>query len=211
MVHGWIMSGYLNAADTTNPAEREAMQAELMRTALGAHADEADAAELHAIGAQPALTPYLALTAISLGTAVRLKAFTDQERIAIDDSLHAVTVSLGKSESLLRTPIPLGYTRSSVRFLWIWLTLLPFALCRTFSEFGVNTWWEDKPQPVLVLAMFFISFTFLSIEDIAVQIEEPFAILPLDLHHKWLKWDVSQMKQLVRWSSARKGEVSAKS
>ena len=32
---------------------------------------------------------------------------------------------------------------------------------------------------VLVLAMLFISFIFLSIEDIAVQIEEPFAVLPL--------------------------------
>ena len=109
-------------------------------------------------------------------------SMTDQERIALDDELAVVTCALAKCEKMLRTPIPLGYTRYSVRFLWIWLTLLPFALVRTFKDFGVDTWWADKPQPVVVLAMFFIGFIFLSIEDIAVQIEEPFAILPLELH-----------------------------
>jgi putative membrane protein len=107
---------------------------------------------------------------------------------------------------MLRTPIPLGYTRYSVRFLWIWLTLLPFALVRTFKDFGVNTWWEDKPQPVLVLAMFFIGFIFLSIEDIAVQIEEPFAILPLELHQNYLEEDVNQANTLMDWSSKRRRE-----
>ena len=127
---------------------------------------------------------------------------------------------------------------------------------RTFADFGVGTWWEDKPQPVLVLAMLFIGFIFLSIEDIAVQIEaslrrppapparplapprrpalfghvlgsglslaalpcpslrhvtrvlvspspsrppqEPFAILPLEKHHKWLLADAARMRTLVR-------------
>jgi len=118
-------------------------------------------------------------------------------------TLQAATCALGKCESLLRTPIPLGYTRSLVRFLWIWLTLLPFALVKTFAEFGAGTWWEDKPQPVLVLAMLFIGYVFLTIEDIAVQIEEPFSILPLYLHQRWLQWDVDQMKWLARWSDAR--------
>jgi len=32
-----------------------------------------------------------------------------------------------------------------VRFLWIWITLLPFALSRTFVDFGTGTWWADEP------------------------------------------------------------------
>ena len=68
---------------------------------------------------------------------------------------------------------------------------------RTFADFGVGTWWEDKPQPVLVLAMLFIGFIFLSIEDIAVQIEEPFAILPLEQHASWLERDAKQMKRVL--------------
>ena len=111
---------------------------------------------------------------------------------------------LAKCEKMLRTPIPLGYTRYTVRFLWIWLTLLPFALVRTFKDFGAGTWWEDKPQPVLVLAMFFIGFIFLSIEDIAVQIEEPFAILPLELHQKYLEKDVEQATQLMDFEKRRR-------
>jgi putative membrane protein len=179
------------------------------------------------------LTPYVALTAIALGVSTRLPTLSDQERVAVDDELAVVTSSLAKCEKcaaphsktgggchgrvvpllsrvvesrmsrLLRTPIPLGYTRYAVRFLWIWLTLLPFALVRVFSEFSIGTWWEDKPQPVLALAMLFISFTFLSIEDIAVQIEEPFAILPLELHQRWLLRDIDQMRSIVRWSDAR--------
>ena len=80
----------------------------------------------------------------------------------------------------------------------IWLTLLPFSLVRTFAEFGTDTWWEGRFQPVLVITMAFLSVIFLSIEDISVQIEEPFCILPLELHQKWLKRDIVQMKRTSR-------------
>ena len=89
-----------------------------------------------------------------------------------------------------------------MRFLWVWITLLPFALSRTFADFSIGTWWEDKPLaelPVLLVAMVFISFIFLSIEDIAVQIEEPFAILPLEVQHKWLLRDAEQTRWLMRY------------
>ena len=142
------------------------------------------------------LTPSVALTSLSYGLMTRLPSLEVNERIAIEAQLSMLTSDIGTCEKLLRTPIPLGYTRYSVRFLWIWLTLLPFALTNTFVNFGVGTWWEDKPKPVLVLAMLFIGFIFLSIEDIAVQIEEPFAILPLEQHQRWLVRDARQMKAL---------------
>jgi Ca2+-binding EF-hand superfamily protein len=80
----------------------------------------------------------------------------------------------------------------------IWLTTLPFALVRTFSEFGTDTWWDNRYQPVIVVVMSFLSIVFLSIEDISVQIEEPFCVLPLDLHQQWLKRDLGQMKKTSR-------------
>ena len=41
-----------------------------------------------------------------------------------------------------------------------------------------------------------------------VQIEEPFAILPLELHHKWLLRDARQTQQLMRWSEKRRKQKS---
>jgi len=207
LLHGWIMGSYLRGpqwGDDPTDRSTQTRQVELVRLALGVGADETDEAAMQLDRLTTSqLTPYVALTAIALGVSTRLPTLSDQERVAVDDELAVVTSSLGKCEKLLRTPIPLGYTRYAVRFLWIWLTLLPFALVRVFSEFSIGTWWEDKPQPVLALAMLFISFTFLSIEDIAVQIEEPFAILPLELHQRWLLRDIDQMRSIVRWSDAR--------
>ena len=202
MLHGWIMGSYLRGdevAERAGMARESTSQAQLISQALGVSAEELDG-----MGSSPSLTPSLALSSISLGVSQRLPSLTDQERIALDDELAVVTCALAKCEKMLRTPIPLGYTRYSVRFLWIWLTLLPFALVRTFKDFGVDTWWADKPQPVVVLAMFFIGFIFLSIEDIAVQIEEPFAILPLELHQRYLEKDVEEAYLLMDWSKKRR-------
>ena len=212
MVHSWIMTSYLRGAPVAQPTDQ--MQIELLRLALGEREGDDAAAttptggggEQEALSSPGETTPYLWISAITLGASQRLTSLTDQERIALDDLLVTVSADLAKCEKLISTPIPLGYTRSSVRFLWIWITLLPFALSRTFADFATNTWWEDKPLaelPVLLLSMIFISFIFLSIEDIAVQIEEPFAILPLEVQHKWLLRDAKQTRWLMQFSQRR--------
>ena len=153
------------------------------------------------------ISPYVCFEAIALGVAQRVPSLTDQERIAIDDGLASVSTYLASCEKLISTPIPLGYTRATVRFLWLWITLLPFALSRTFSDFTDGTWWEGQPLaelPVLLFVMLFISFIFLTIEDIAVQIEEPFAILPLEVQHKCLLLDAEQVQTLERWYQEQK-------
>jgi predicted membrane chloride channel (bestrophin family) len=185
LLHGWFMGSYLRGK-----ALKGVQEAQLLRFASGR-------TEERAADVKVAMTPYLAITALSLGVSRRLPSLTDQEEVAIDEELGKLTDALGKCEKLLRAPIPLGYTRYSVRFLWLWLSLLPFALASTFAEFDAGTFWADKPQPVLAVAMLFVSFIFLSIEDIAVQIEEPFAILPLIKCHKWLLADVRRMRALV--------------
>ena len=96
---------------------------------------------------------------------------------------------------LLRTPLTVA-----VLALGRVVPLRRVCHCNCACVVRTGTWWEDKPQPVLAFAMLFVGFVFLSIEDIAVQIEEPFAILPLELHTRWLDRDAEQMKRLVRWS-----------
>merc|ERR1712113_188726 len=102
-------------------------------------------------------------------------------------------------DQLLRTPIPLAYTRSLLRFLWLWLTLLPFSLVRTFTDFGKGTWWEGKPLVVVPVVTVFIGLGFLSLEDIAVQIEEPFMVQRLKLQRlsEWFEQDAAEMQALT--------------
>ncbi|KAJ9534421.1 hypothetical protein QJQ45_016111 [Haematococcus lacustris] len=75
--------------------------------------------------------------------------------------------ALGMCERIYRTPLPLTYTRHTSRFLLIWLTSLPFALWAPFH-------WGTIPISLL------ISMLLLGIDEIGVQIEEPFGVLPLD-------------------------------
>eukprot|EP00884_Botryococcus_braunii_P014320 jgi/Botrbrau1/2288/Bobra.101_2s0111.1 len=85
----------------------------------------------------------------------------------MDENLTFFADSVGACERILKTPIPLSYTRHTSRFLIMWLTFLPFAL---YSTCGWAT----------ILATSVIAFLLLGIEEIGVQIEEPFSILPLE-------------------------------
>ncbi len=68
---------------------------------------------------------------------------------------------LGGCERLLRAPIPVSYTRHTARFLFAWLTLLPFALWDTCH-------WGVVPVCTGIAAVL------CGIEEIGVQCEEPF-------------------------------------
>ncbi len=68
---------------------------------------------------------------------------------------------LGGCERLLRAPIPVSYTRHTARFLFAWLTLLPFAL---YGQVGV----------AVIPVCMGIAAVLCGIEEIGVQCEEPF-------------------------------------
>lgn len=77
---------------------------------------------------------------------------------------HDIT---GACERILRTPIYLPYTRNTTRWLLLWLFCLPFALFTSMGFYAV---------PAVAL----IAFLLMGVEEIGVQIEEPFSILPLE-------------------------------
>jgi len=144
------------------------------------------------------LTPSQAQLVISqeINSTPRLN---EQQRQGLDSLLWDVSEQLARCERLIRTPIPLGYTRSTVRFLWLWLSLLPFALIRAFEDF--------ERQPVLTLQLqievpavvFIIGITFLSLEDVAVQIEEPFIVQSrqLSMLAEWFAVEVSELRAIA--------------
>jgi putative membrane protein len=90
---------------------------------------------------------------------------------AINNNLSIFEDTLGGSERLLSSPIPLFYSRHTARFLSTWCLLLPFALYGAFAD----SW----NHIMMIPATAFISISLFGIEELATQLEEPFTILPM--------------------------------
>jgi len=90
---------------------------------------------------------------------------------AMQELLNKMVNDLGVCERILKTPIPLAYSIHLKQLLLIYCLLLPFQLV---NDLG---WWTGG-----IVAL--ISFTLLGIEEIGIQIENPFGYdsndLPLD-------------------------------
>ncbi|EFJ44936.1 hypothetical protein VOLCADRAFT_106175 [Volvox carteri f. nagariensis] len=111
--------------------------------------------------------PYYHHFCLSVLTALVEAAQLGESREAtILDDLHGFNEAACECEKILRFPIPLTYTRHTSRFMLIYLTALPLALYDSCD-------WAVVPVTLV------IAFLLLGIEDIGVQIEEPFSILPL--------------------------------
>ena len=82
-------------------------------------------------------------------------------------SMRSLGDAVAVCDKLLRYPIPLAYTRHTSRFMGLWLTAMPFALWEACG-------WGAIPITLVV------AYLLLGIDEIGVQIEEPFGILPLE-------------------------------
>eukprot|EP00669_Euglena_mutabilis_P011804 TRINITY_DN6413_c0_g1_i1.p1 TRINITY_DN6413_c0_g1~~TRINITY_DN6413_c0_g1_i1.p1 ORF type:complete len:333 (-),score=123.40 TRINITY_DN6413_c0_g1_i1:115-1113(-) len=126
--------------------------------------------ELQALLAAPHRPLYLVgcLTEI-----VRAAGLEGAPLLAAEADLTLIVDMIGGSERILRTPIPLSYTRLTARFLLLWLLLLPLGISGDIVRSGQTVW-------LTVPAVAFIAFLLLGIDEVGVQIEEPFSILPLE-------------------------------
>jgi len=123
----------------------------------------------------------------------------EQQRSTYQTVIWEVSDRVAKCERILRAPIPLGYTRATLQFLSVWLTLLPFALTPVFEERNAKI-----PVPIVSLELAFevpaivgfIGLLFLTLEDVAVQIEEPFLGQRLQLQRmaSWFAKDVEELR-----------------
>lgn len=89
------------------------------------------------------------------------------ERVLLEGHITQYNASVSVCERLIRTPIPLSYTRLTSRFLVLWHMSLPIVL------------W-DSCNWLVVPATFFSAATLFYIEEVGVLIEEPFPMLALD-------------------------------
>jgi len=109
-----------------------------------------------------------------LSEIVKLANVDTASMLAMDHSLSALADITGACDRIVRTPIPLSYTSLTTRFVSLWLLLLPLALSSDIMRGGHAVW-------LTIPAVAFIAFLLLGIEEVGVQIEEPFTILPLEV------------------------------
>ena len=92
----------------------------------------------------------------------------------IDKGLMEMTSAFSTCDRIFTTPIPLMYTRHTARFLLIWLLTVPMSLYHEFRKT------QTLAVPFIIpLISFFNAIFLFGIEELGVQIEEPFSILPL--------------------------------
>lgn len=82
--------------------------------------------------------------------------------------LGALNDLVGACEKILRSPSPPAYTRHTSRVLLVFLFIVPMGLADL-----------DLPTHFLVIASAFITYLLVGIEEIGVELEEPFRWLPL--------------------------------
>jgi len=87
--------------------------------------------------------------------------------LLMDNDVTALQKQLAMQDRLVTTPTPITYTRHTSRCIMIWLLILPLGLVKVMG-------WE------LVAFVALLSYVLLGIDDIGVQIEQPFTILPLN-------------------------------
>jgi predicted membrane chloride channel (bestrophin family) len=109
----------------------------------------------------------------------------------------AVTIfedNLGSSERLLSSPVPLFYSRHTARFMFFFMSLLPFALYDQFDK----TWNHIGTVPAVAIYALFL----FGIEELANQLEEPFTILPMQAFcDKIYNW----CNEIVSWTPGDNG------
>ena len=103
-----------------------------------------------------------------LGAQYRASKISDNVYVAIDRQLSEMAHVQGACERIANTPIPFAYSLILKRTVYLFCTVLPFALV-------------DDLRFLTPFVSVFISYTFLAMETVAEEIEEPFGTSPNDL------------------------------
>lgn len=94
--------------------------------------------------------------------------YTEYTQLALDQNVQLLIDFLGGCERIHKTPMPFAYMVHLRRALVIYCVTLPFALVEAFG-------WTT------VVATFCVSYVFFGIEEIGVEIEDPFGTDDNDL------------------------------
>jgi putative membrane protein len=98
----------------------------------------------------------------------RRGVITDARLLAMDTNITALVDATGGCERIARTPIPLAYAQHIKLFVTLWCFTLPFAIVDAMRAY---TW----------LASSILAFALFGIDEIGVEIEDPFGYDANDL------------------------------
>ncbi|KAL7492739.1 hypothetical protein ACHAWT_001748 [Skeletonema menzelii] len=100
-----------------------------------------------------------------------LPASDPKALIETDKSIIILGECTSICEKIYSSPVPLVYTRHTARFLSLWALTLPCALYQQFA--AVNQVWATLPASSI------LAFFLFGVDELAMQLEEPFSILPM--------------------------------
>ena len=109
---------------------------------------------------------------------------SEEEFIILDKNLNALLDSLGGCERIKNTPIPFSYMLFLKKFVFIYVTTMPFAFVAVFGYFSA-------------LIATFVFYVLVSMEVLAEEIEDPFGSddndLPTDALSLKIKQNISEI------------------
>eukprot|EP00591_Stephanopyxis_turris_P013526 CAMPEP_0195511510 /NCGR_PEP_ID=MMETSP0794_2-20130614/3794_1 /TAXON_ID=515487 /ORGANISM="Stephanopyxis turris, Strain CCMP 815" /LENGTH=364 /DNA_ID=CAMNT_0040639113 /DNA_START=323 /DNA_END=1417 /DNA_ORIENTATION=+ len=105
-------------------------------------------------------------------SALRDMPLDTRKQMEVEKGVTALCNALGACERMFSSPVPLVYTRHTARFVGFWLLLLPLGLWDPFAS-SWNHWG-------MIPAVMMISFFMLGVEELSVQLEEPYSVLPME-------------------------------
>ena len=108
------------------------------------------------------------LTWISRRIAAHRPAVSDLDRVAMDANLTQLMDCLGGCERIRRTPVPFAYAHHIKLFVVLFCYSAPFAMVESME------WYTGFAAAILAFALF-------GIDEIGVEIEDPFGYDPNDL------------------------------
>jgi putative membrane protein len=128
--------------------------------------DEAERRELAAASAPPlVVAAWLTRTFAEEARAGRVSA---QELQMLDGSLKNIIDLWGGAERILRTPVPFAYAHHIKGFLTLFCVTAPLALVEPMG------WWTPAAAAIVAYGLY-------GIDEIGVEIEDPFGYDPNDL------------------------------
>ncbi len=107
-------------------------------------------------------------------------------QLRMEEILFEIEQSIGICNRILASPIPPTYTRHTSRVLVLYMFLLPIALC------GMNI-----PLFPAIVTSTFASYVLVGIDEIGLEIENPFSLLPLQPISSLIQREVETQVKLM--------------